>query len=167
MTFSSHIWARSVCRRSVRAPIQMKPSLRADLSYVNMRADSRYADSQAEDNRIYIYGIGCIANLFAHSLAKKPWRPPITFLWKKPALLRKWKNFGACIEIKRKNVSDKQHAFNAEIAPRGVGSVLVGGPIRNVIVCGRDTDTTEAISSIKHRLNEQSTILFTQSCMGE
>lgn len=72
-----------------------------------MRADSSYADTQAEDNRIYIYGVGRIANLVAHSLAKKPSRPPITFLWEKRALLHKWNNFGRCIEIKRKHFSDK------------------------------------------------------------
>ncbi|MCJ1462134.1 hypothetical protein MMC07_000734 [Pseudocyphellaria aurata] len=76
-----------------------------------LRADLSHANSQVDDGRVYILGIGNIGKLFAHSLAKKRLPPSMTLLTKA-------------------------------------------------------THTTAAISTIKHRLNEQSTILFTQNGMG-
>lgn len=166
MKFPPQLLARSACRIGLPAQLmakaqvslQSKPSLRAALSY---------ASSQAEDERVFILGIGNIGRLFAHSLAKKPSPPPITLLLHKPTLVRQWEEFGECIEIMRNGSSDKQYAFDTELLARDDGSVLSGGLIRNIIVGTKAIYTTAAISRIKHRLNGQSTILFTQNGMGK
>lgn len=161
MTLSSHLWAHSVCRRPVRSLIQimtkgqvglqLKPKLRAHLSYAN---------SQAEDERVYVLGTGAMANLFAHSLAEKPSSPPITLLWLDPTLVERWERSGKCIKIIRKHSSHQQSAFGVEVLAHDNGSVCTGSLIRNLIVCTKNAYTVEAISRIKHRLNEQSTILI-------
>lgn len=139
--------------------LQSKPSLRAALSY--------YATTQPEDGRVFILGIGNIGRLFAHSLAKKPSPPPMTLLLHRSALMRQWEEAGKCIEMMRNGSSDKQYAFGTELLARDDDSVLSGGLIRNLIVGTKAIHTTAAISRIKHRLNEQSTILFTQNGMGK
>lgn len=82
--------------------------------------------------------------------------------------MQSWEKFGKCIEIVKDGVSDKQHAFDTEACLHDDGSVLVGGDlIRNVIICTKDAFARKAISKIKHRLNEKSTIFFPQPCMGK
>lgn len=165
MAFRSHLLAPSVCRigptiqKMAKAHVNFrsKSSLRADLSYA----------SQAGDRRVYILGTGNIGKLFAHSLAKKPSPPPVTLLLHRPGLAREWEEFGKCIEILRNGSSEKQYAFGTELLVHDNGSVLTGGLIRNLIVGTKATHTTAAIAKIKHRLNEQSTILFTQNGMGK
>ena len=143
----------------------MNPSLRAESS---SSYDAKNTQNQvAEDRRrVYVLGIGNIGKLFAHSLAKKASPPPITLLLHRPGLVREWEEGGKCIEIVRGGVSDQLYAFRTELLATPDDSSVSGGLIRNVIVGTKAMHTTAAISTIKHRLNEQSTILFTQNGMG-
>lgn len=141
----------------VQASLQLKPSSRADMSSAN---------SQAEDRRVYILGTGNIGKLFAHSLAKKPSPPPITLFLHRQGLVREWEECGKCIEIIKNGSSDKQYAFDTELLAQDNSCALSEGLIRNIIVSTKAMHTTAAISRIKHRLNGQSTILFTQNGMG-
>lgn len=170
--FSSHLL---LVRRIGLSPIatkaqlslqMMKPSLRAESS---TSYDAKNTQNQAAEDRrrVYILGIGNIGKLFAHSLAKKASPPPITLLLHRPGLVREWEEGGKCIEIVRGGVSDRLYAFSTELlATPDDSSVFSGGLIRNVIVGTKAMHTTAAISRIKHRLNEQSTILFTQNGIG-
>lgn len=125
---------------------------------------------QAEDERIYILGTGSCTDLFAHSLATKPSPPPITLMWCSSSFVQTWNDSEKGITIKRNKSFDKRNAFDAEFLAPNNDPVLVGGQIgrvivctnliKNLIVCKTDKFATDMISSIKHRLNEQSTILF-------
>lgn len=166
MTISTRLLAHS--RARIRPQIQITGRVQVSLqSKQGLRADLSHTNSQVEDGRVYILGIGNIGKLFAHSLANKRLPPPMTLLLHRQGLVREWEESGKCIEIMRNGSSDKQYTFDTELIAHDSGSVLSEGLIRNIIIGTKATHTTAAISRIKHRLNEQSTILFTQNGMGE
>lgn len=182
MAFSSPLWAHLVCKKTVRPPIQIMAKGRVGLPLKpSLRAHSSDANSQAEDDRVYILGDGPHMNFFAHSLAKKPSPPPITLLFSRGGLAQQWNDRGKCIEIKGGDSSDRQYAFDTEFhawadqndrivgpgAPRNGKVVICTNLIRNIICCPKSNHAIATISRIKHRLNEQSTILFTSSSLGK
>ncbi len=151
-------------RRVILAAMQLMGKESA--SRCRLRASSTFA-SKLEDQRVYVLGIGNVGKLFAHSLASKTCPPPITLVLHRKELAREWEESGMCIELIANGISNKQHLYDIEILvddKNGIASPEI--PIANVIVATKATRTTAALTRIKNRLNEDSTILFTQNGMG-
>jgi 2-dehydropantoate 2-reductase len=122
---------------------------------------------QLHDPQIHILGIGNLGKFFAHSLAIKPSPPPLTLLLHRASLAKEWDDAGKCIDIITNGSSNKKHGFSIEILGDVLDpSVAPGGIIENVIVATKATHTASALALIKGRLNERSTVLFTQNGMG-
>lgn len=132
---------------------------------VGLQASSTFTRTR-DEQRVYILGIGNLGKLFAHSLARKPCPPPVTLLLHREGLVREWEEAGGCIELITNGISNKQCLFDVELLDDGKGIESSGGPIGNVIVATKAPRTTAALAQIKHRLNQCSTILFTQNGMG-
>lgn len=120
------------------------------------------AQPSLEERRIHVLGIGNIGRLFAHSLARISNRPPITLLFHRKSLVQDFKKAGETIEIITNGISNKQSGFDYEVigaeSPEERPS-----PIHNLILATKATHTLPALSSIKHRLTPQSTILLAQN----
>jgi 2-dehydropantoate 2-reductase len=119
---------------------------------------------------ISILGIGNIGKLVAHSLARKPNPPLITLLLHRPDLANVFKQVGQSIEIITNGSSNKQSSFLTEIIANGPDDDLKAPRskfIRNIIVATKANHAISALDSVKHRLDRQSTVLFTQNGMGK
>jgi 2-dehydropantoate 2-reductase len=121
--------------------------------------------------RIHILGVGNIARLFAHAIATKHLPPPITLLLHHPSLQQEWIDAKKTIKITTDGVTRKGGSYDTEIikAPSSLelpGSRREEENIENLIITTKTINTADAISSIRHRLNEHSTLLFTQNGMG-
>lgn len=121
-----------------------------------------------EERKIHILGVGNLGKLFAYSLARKKRPPPVTLLLHRQGLERDWEEAGRSIELITRGVSQKQHIQSVEVLAEGRNGVTASSedPIVNVIVTTKAPRTTEALARIKHRLNQNSTILFAQNGMG-
>lgn len=113
-------------------------------------------------------GIGNIGKLLAHSLARKPSPPLITLLLHRPDMADQYKKAGQSIEIVTNGFSDKQSSFCIEILVNECDtSISPRKTIQNLIVATKALNTISALGRIKNRLNQRSTILFTQNGMGK
>lgn len=144
-----------------------RKGLRIRTRMVTLRASSTFSRT-FDEQRIYVLGVGNLGKLLAHSLARKKRPPPITLLLHRQSLLRDWEEAGQSIELISGGTSNKQHLFDLEILAEDSNGIAPSSvdPIGNVIVATKAPRTTEALARIKHRLNERSTILFTQNGMG-
>jgi 2-dehydropantoate 2-reductase len=121
-------------------------------------------ETASEPERIHILGVGNIGRLFAHALSKEQNRPPITLLLHRPNLLEEFEKMGRTIQITTNGVAERSDGYDAEVIPEGK---FQDGPlIKNLIVPTKTIYTVDALSSVKHRLASQSTILFAQNGMG-
>ena len=122
------------------------------------------------DSRVYILGIGNIGKLVAHSLAGIPNPPPITLLFHRSGLLQDWKAQGEELDLVTQGISLKRKGFQTELAiPLDhVGSVTreQSSAIQNLVVAVKGPRTVAALSTIAHRLDRESTIVFLQNGMG-
>lgn len=120
---------------------------------------------------ISILGLGNIGRLIAHSLAKKPNPPLITLLLHRPDLASEFKQVGHSIEIITNGFSNKQSSFLTEIIGNDPPNDDVKTPppkfIRNLVVATKANHTISALERVKHRIDRQSTVLFTQNGMGK
>lgn len=134
---------------------------------VSLRAASTFPRVMDEE-RIYVLGIGNVGKLFAHSLARKERSPPITLLLHRQELLGNWKESGRSIELIAGGISKREHLFDVELLAEDETDITPssGDPIGNLIVSTKAPRTMKALARIKHRLNECSTIMFTQNGMG-
>jgi 2-dehydropantoate 2-reductase len=112
-------------------------------------------------SQIHVLGLGNLGRLFAHELAMQPNPPPIILLLHRQTLLDEWEKAEKKIEIKTENIIASSSNYDVELV-----SQEQGGTIENLIVATKATNTAKALSSIKHRLTNNSTILFTQNGMG-
>lgn len=117
--------------------------------------------------KIAVLGIGNIGKLLAHSLARKPNPPSITLLLHRPDLAEEYKKSGQSIEIITNNISNTQSSFFTEILTDDHDITFSKESIRNLIVATKAVDTVSALGRIKNRLDQQSTILFTQNGLGK
>ena len=126
------------------------------------------APTDDDDQRVYILGIGNLGKLFAHSLAQN--KLPVTLLLHRKGLLKEWKEAGRNIQIMRDGIWNKQFQLDVELiataADDDIGIESRGDPIKNVIVTTKAPRTAAALAQIKHRLDQGSSILFTQNGMG-
>lgn len=134
---------------------------------VTLRATSNFTRTMNEQ-RIYILGIGNLGKLFAHALARKERSPPITLLLYRQELLGNMEETGRGFELIAGGISKRQHLFDVELLAEHDNDITPssGDPIGNLIVTTKAPRTTEALARIKHRLNQCSTIIFTQNGMG-
>lgn len=152
-----------------RATLQVRPkslSIHA-LMVVALRAASTFTRPM-DEQRVYILGIGNLGKLFAHSLARKEHSPPITLLLHRQELLGDWKESGRSIELIAGGISRREHLFDVELLPEDNKDITSSSrdPIGSLIVTTKAARTTKALARIKHRLNQCSTIMFTQNGMG-
>lgn len=113
-------------------------------------------------------GIGNIGKLLAHSLARKPCPPLITLLLHRSDMADQYEKAGQSIELVTNGVSDKQFSFCIEVLVNECDtSTSPRKTIQNLIVATKAANTISALARIKNRLNQRSTILFTQNGMGK
>jgi 2-dehydropantoate 2-reductase len=124
------------------------------------------AQPSLEARRIHVLGIGNIGRLFAHSLARISNCPPVTLLFHRPSLVQDFKKAGEAIEIITNGTSNKQSGFDYEVIGAEGAKEQPDEPIHNLILATKATQTLSALTTIKHRLTPQSTILFTQNGLG-
>lgn len=141
-------------------------------------AERRNAVRQDEQHyRIHILGIGNMGKLLAHSLATAPDRPAIVLMLHRPTLVQAWNEGDQTIELVTDGVSDKQKGYEIEAICGSAEVVESGGPqsprsdndgnVISILIIGTKTiHTISALSAIKSRLTQDSTILFTQNGMG-
>ena len=142
---------------------------------------------------IHILGLGNIGLFVAHSLAGIPNRPPITLLAHKKGSLRVWRETGETIEMVTNGLSESRHGFEIEyvppwtpersqalgssaassensesIPPPKASSTMQGNDdtIWNLVVSVKASVTVQAVSTVAHRLSQDSSILFLQNGVG-
>jgi 2-dehydropantoate 2-reductase len=121
------------------------------------------ATMTSNSGRIHILGVGNLARLFAHSLSKSPRPPPITLLFHRQSLLEEWEKAGRKIEITTNGVVSTSSNYEVEVVEELAGHQDI---IETLIVTTKTIAIANAISSVRHRLTSNSTILFTQNGMG-
>ena len=142
---------------------------------------------------IHILGLGNIGLFVAHSLAGIPNRPPITLLAHKKGSLRVWRETGERIEMITNGLSESRHGFDIEYVPpwtpersQALGSSAASSEnpestpphkapstmqgnddtIWNLVVSVKASVTVQAVSTVAHRLCQDSSILFLQNGVG-
>ncbi|KAH3920739.1 hypothetical protein HBH56_009160 [Parastagonospora nodorum] len=143
------------------------------------------------DRRIHILGVGNVGSFIAHALRGIPDPPPVTLIFSRWDKLNEWnesqkrltlvtdgdaeirEGYDAEIAIPRIRYHHKEVGLNASSAvPLEDGSreeILSGEstePIRSLIICSKAASVLQGISSVKHRLDKDSVILFLQNGMG-
>jgi 2-dehydropantoate 2-reductase len=149
--------------QSIR-PTDTRQSLSLSRQYSSHKSNPKMDTPQTPDpTRIHVLGLGNIGKLFAHSLANLPHPPPLTLLFHRPSLLPAWIAADQKITITTNNTPSSSGSYDIEeiSAPSPQDT-----PIANLILATKTTSTLTALSSISHRLNAHSTILFTQNGMG-
>ncbi|GAB1316766.1 2-dehydropantoate 2-reductase (Ketopantoate reductase) (KPA reductase) (KPR) [Madurella fahalii] len=137
-----------------------------------MASKFKRALTASGDNAIHILGIGNLGKYVAHTLMKQNPRSlaPITLLFHRKRLLADWNNGGRVIQCITHGKVDRRGGFKIEVLPNSDmdGSLDEGvtTPIKNLIVATKSYATTSALNLIKHRLNEESNVLFLQNGMG-
>jgi 2-dehydropantoate 2-reductase len=147
------------------------------------------------DRRIHIMGVGNVGSFVAHALRGLPNPPPVTLIFSRWDKLNEWTESPQKLTLVTEGDSEIREGFEAEIAiPRiryhgkevglnassavpvesdyGSGKqqeALAGEstePIRSLIICSKASFVLQGLSSVKHRLNKDSVILFLQNGMG-
>lgn len=111
--------------------------------------------------RIHVLGLGNLGRLFAHELATQPNPPPVTLLLHRQGLLEEWNKASRKIEITTDGVVSLSSNYDVELV-----SQEQNGTIENLIVATKTLNTVNALAPLKHRLTNESTVLFTQNGMG-
>ncbi|KAG9232350.1 ketopantoate reductase PanE/ApbA C terminal-domain-containing protein [Amylocarpus encephaloides] len=117
----------------------------------------------AKAGRIHILGVGNLGRLFAHALAAQPNPPPITLLLHRESLQREWDSANRQISLTIDDIPQTSSNYAVELINHASPPQEL---ISNLILTTKATKTYSAVSSIKSRLDESSTILFTQNGMG-
>lgn len=111
---------------------------------------------------IHILGLGNLGKLVAHALTSSyPALPQVTLLLHRLELFAQWDKAGHFIDIVTKRVSDPWAGFQIE---QTFGKE--SGLIKHLIVATKTYATIPALKSLRHRLSNESTILFLQNAMG-
>jgi len=120
--------------------------------------------------RIYILGNGNVGKLVAHSLARIPNRPPITFLFHHQRIMTQWYKGGKSIEIIQHGTAERSSGFDVELTsphdPAAPSHLQIQDTIYSLVVSVKAHATVEALSTIAHRLGRESTVLFVNDGMG-
>jgi 2-dehydropantoate 2-reductase len=114
-----------------------------------------------EKKRIHILGLGNIGKLFTHSLAQISNLPSVTILTHHHNQPDEFRAAGGKITLSKNGIDHSISGLNME-----VNGISDNSPIYNLILSTKTTNTFSALSSCKHRISPESTILFTQNGMG-
>jgi 2-dehydropantoate 2-reductase len=118
--------------------------------------------------RIHILGVGPTGRFVAHALASLSDRPPVTLLFDREELLRKWQAEGQLMEVIQDDASDVQAGFDVE----NLNSSYSRNPLRNMeqiemlVITTKAFRTVPLLRLLKNRLGPTSTICFLQNPMG-
>ena len=127
---------------------------------------SRPSDPRA----VHILGTGNVGQFVAHALAGIPNPPPIKLLLHRRNLLSQWKRFGQKLVLVTNKVAEERTGYGVELAlpPEQTHQAERDNHaiIQNLIISVKTPNTAMALSSIAHRLNRDSTVLFLQNGMG-
>ena len=146
----------------------MSQRARVGLALGSLSRPASTSAGQLAASTVHILGIGNIGKLVAHSLAKKESPPPVTLLFHRPGLLKDWERSQKCIELITNGQSDKQYGFSTELIPETAESATSPTDmIKNLVIATKAMQTSQALAGIRHRLDNESTILFTQNGMGK
>ena len=131
---------------------------------------------------IHLLGIGTVGRFLAYCLGGARRRFPITLLAHRPAFLKTWDEEGQQIKLIKDGMIDLRKGFNVQLLPSTTSPDVVDtdatiesprnggfedeGPISQVIVSTRSTTTLQAMSRIKHRLDNRSTVFLVQQGPG-
>jgi 2-dehydropantoate 2-reductase len=162
----------------------------------NRDATDFYRAKPVFDRRIHIMGVGNVGSFIAHALRGIPNPPPVTLIFSRWDKLTEWNESQQRLTVVTDGDAEVHDGFDAEIAiPRiryhgkevglnassavpietedGSGDsqqeALSGEstePIRSLIICSKASFVLQGLSSVKHRLNKDSVILFLQNGMG-
>ncbi|OCL13482.1 2-dehydropantoate 2-reductase [Glonium stellatum] len=159
---------QSIALRFPRLRLHKLLSLSAKTSFHLPCRDRRLSSTHASHDKksIYILGVGSIGKLFAHSLAKSSSAPPVTLLLHRPELAVDCDKAGGCIEVVKNGSADKQCGFQTEVILQKGGDTSTHEIITNLIVVTKAQATVPALQPLKHRLTNESTILFLQNGLG-
>ncbi|KAF1913471.1 ketopantoate reductase PanE/ApbA C terminal-domain-containing protein [Ampelomyces quisqualis] len=153
-----------------------------------------YRADPVMDRRIHVMGVGNVGKLVAHALRGIPNPPPVTLIFSKWDMMTKWSESPRRLTVVTDGDAEIREGFDAEIAiPRlryhhkevglnASSAVSVGGsskgppqqalagestePISSLIICSKAPFVLQGLSSVKHRLDKNSVILFLQNGMG-
>jgi 2-dehydropantoate 2-reductase len=177
------------CRSEVIIDAPIRPD-------TNRNATDFYRAKPVFDRRIHIMGVGNVGSFIAHALRGIPNPPPVSLIFSRWDKLTEWNEspqrltvvtdgdaemhdgFDAEIAIPRIRYHGKEVGLNASSAvpietdnvSRGSRQEALAGestePISSLIICSKASFVLQGLSSIKHRLNRNSVILFLQNGMG-
>ncbi|OAL05634.1 hypothetical protein IQ06DRAFT_265864 [Phaeosphaeriaceae sp. SRC1lsM3a] len=155
-----------------------------------------YRANPVLDRRIHVMGVGNVGIFIAHALRGIPNPPPVTLLFSRWDKMTEWNEspqrltvvtegdaeirdgYDAEIAIPRIRYHGKEVGLNAssavpveeDVGSRGPPQEALAGestePIRSLIICSKASFVLQGISSVKHRLNKDSVILFLQNGLG-
>jgi 2-dehydropantoate 2-reductase len=154
-----------------------------------------YRAQPVVDRTIHIMGVGNVGSFIAHALRGVPNPPPVTLIFSKWEKLNEWTEspqkltlvtdgdaevrdgYEAEIAIPRIRYHGKEVGLNASSAVPIEGTSVDGAPqqalsgestepITSLIICSKASYVLQGLSSVKHRLNKDSVILFLQNGMG-
>ncbi|KAH8726847.1 ketopantoate reductase PanE/ApbA C terminal-domain-containing protein [Phaeosphaeriaceae sp. PMI808] len=147
-----------------------------------------YRSSPVLDRRIHIMGVGNVGSFIAHALRGIPNPPPVTLIFTKWNKFKDWEESLQRLTLVTDGDSEIRDGYEAEIAiprirshgkeipienaadaqntPQKALDRESTGPIRSLIICSKAPYVVSALSSVKHRLDKDSVILFLQNGMG-
>ena len=118
--------------------------------------------SASAQSQIHILGLGNLGKLVAHALASShPAPPQVTLLFHRPERVAQWDKVGRSIDVVTKGVSDARRGFQIE---ETLGEE--NGLIKHLIVATKTYATVPALKPLRHRLSDESTMLFLQNGIG-
>lgn len=141
--------------------------------------------------RIHIMGLGNVGCFFAHSLASRQSRPPITLLLHRPSLYADWRRRKQSIALNINGLDDIKTGFDINVLDQNTwyslpyvernqssgnghandyGDLDHSRPddekIECLIVTTKAQDSVAALRPISHRLTPDSTVCLVQNGMG-
>ena len=154
---------------------------------------SRETQKPRVSGRVHVLGFGNTAAFVAHALASRHSPPPITLLLHKPSYYETFRRKKYSLSVNYNGLDDIRAGFDVQVSSNGhwysapsskeqeiksqedpsVDMTEDGSqdpadiePIECLILCCRPHLSDKAISSVKHRLTPDSTILLMQSGLG-
>ncbi|CZR57579.1 uncharacterized protein PAC_07468 [Phialocephala subalpina] len=120
-------------------------------------------------SRIHILGLGNLGRVYAHALATGPDPPPITLLFHRKSLLKEWAEADASIKIEGVSkflpeVPSSSSSYDIEVLEDS--SAESTKPIQHLIIATKAQHTLKAFGLVADRLDNNSTVLFTQNGLG-
>lgn len=184
-------WKNSESKEPTDTPFQVGEGIEALRNAANF-----YRTRPVVDRRIHVMGMGNVGKFVAHALRGVINPPPVTLIFSRFEKLNEWTESLQRLTLITDGDAEVRDGYDAELAiPRiryhgkevgmnptsgtsledrttgdGTTQQILEGestePIRSLIVCSKAPFVLQAVSSVKHRLDKDSVILFLQNGMG-